>query len=200
MIIQHLISQYGYPGIFILLVLGIVGIPIPDETLLLFSGYLIYKGTLSIIPTFISAYLGSIIGISLSYIIGRTFGYRVLMKYGHYIHVTENKLQKVHKWFEKIGKLLLLIGYFIPGVRHIVAIVAGVSKLKTWEFTLFAYTGGLIWITTFLSIGYIFGERWKDIHRLVKHKFAIISIAIIILLIVIYYLNKKYRASKQQSE
>ena len=155
--LHNLIIHYGFIGLFVLLILGIVGLPIPDETLLMFSGYLISKGDMGAVQTYISAYVGSVIGISLSYLIGCTFGFNILSKYGHFIHVTETRLQVVHKWFEKIGKWLLVAGYFIPGVRHLVAIFAGISKLKTWEFMVFAYTGALIWLTTFLTVGYVFG-------------------------------------------
>ncbi|HKC10930.1 MAG TPA: DedA family protein, partial [Vicinamibacteria bacterium] len=67
------IAHYGYVAIFSLLVLGIIGLPIPDETLLLFVGYLIYKGQLRAIPSLASAFLGSLCGITLSYAVGRTF-------------------------------------------------------------------------------------------------------------------------------
>ncbi|MDR3628293.1 MAG: DedA family protein, partial [Ignavibacteriaceae bacterium] len=120
-------------GIFSLLMLGIIGLPVPDETLLTLSGYLIFHGELKLIPTFFSAFLGSIAGISISYAIGSTFGHHILIKYGHYIHITEDRMEKAHLWFEKIGRWSLLVGYFIPGVRHVVAIFAGTSELQMWE-------------------------------------------------------------------
>jgi len=193
------ISHYGYFGIFSLLVLGIVGLPVPDETLLTLSGFLIYKGTLHWIPTFLSAYLGSITGISISYAIGSTFGHRILIKYGHYIHITEERLQKAHNWFEKIGRWTLLIGYFIPGIRHIVAIFAGTSELQLWEFALFAYTGGLIWTATFLSVGYFFGDKWSSVLDIINHHVIILTIVFLVL-IIFYLLYKKIYKSKKNNE
>jgi membrane protein DedA with SNARE-associated domain len=190
------ISHYGYLGIFSLLVFGIVGLPVPDETLLTLSGFLIYKGTLHLVPTFLAAYFGSITGISISYAIGSTFGHRILIKYGHYIHITEERLQKAHNWFEKTGRWTLIIGYFIPGVRHIVAIFAGTSELQLWEFALFAYTGGLIWTTTFLSVGYFFGDRWSSILDIINHHIIIFTIVFLVL-ITFYLLYKKIYKSKK---
>ena len=184
------ISHYGYLGIFSLLVFGIVGLPVPDETLLTLSGFLIYKGTLQLIPTFLAAYFGSITGISISYAIGSTFGHRVLIKYGHYIHITEERLQKAHNWFEKTGRWTLIIGYFIPGIRHIVAIFAGTSELQLWEFALFAYTGGLIWTATFLSVGYFFGDNWSSVLDIINHHIIIFTIVFLVL-ITFYLLYKK---------
>jgi len=189
--LHHLITHYGYLGIFTLLMLGIVGIPVPDETILTLSGFLVYSGELHIIPTFIAAYLGSITGISISYAIGSTFGHHILVKYGHYIHVTEARLQKAHNWFEKIGRWALLLGYFIPGVRHVVAILAGASELQLWEFALFAYSGGFIWTVTFISIGFFFGKHWGLVLHTVNHHIIIISIAAFIITVVSYYIKKR---------
>jgi len=190
------ISHYGYLGIFSLLVLGIIGLPVPDETLLTLSGFLIYKGTLHWIPTFLSAYLGSITGISVSYAIGSTFGHHLLKKYGHYIHITEERLQKAHNWFEKIGRWALLFGYFIPGIRHVIAIIAGTSELQIWEFALFAYTGGLLWTATFLSVGYFFGDNWSIVLETVNHHIILLTIAVLIILLFVF-LFKKFRKNKK---
>ncbi len=71
---EHLIIDYGYPGLFVLLMLGIVGLPVPDETLLAFAGYLVFQGKLSPVPTLLASFLGSACGISLSYFLGASPG------------------------------------------------------------------------------------------------------------------------------
>ena len=81
-LILHWISEYGYFGLFSLLVLGIVGLPVPDETLLTFAGYLIFRGQLRLVPTMLAAFLGSACGITLSYTLGRLTGYFLIEKYG----------------------------------------------------------------------------------------------------------------------
>ena len=194
---QIWISHYGYIGIFSLLMLGIIGLPVPDETLLTLSGYLVFRGELKLVPTFFAAYLGSIAGISISYAIGSTFGRHFLVKYGHFIHITEARLQKAHNWFEKIGRWSLMVGYFIPGVRHVVAILAGTSELAMWEFALFAYTGGFIWTSTFLSIGYFFGNHWRKVLNTVNHHIILATIIAIIILFIFFLIKKLYLKSKQ---
>lgn len=195
--LHYLIIHYGYFGIFVLLMFGIIGLPVPDETLLTLTGYLVYKGELHIVPAFFAAYLGSIIGISISYAIGKTFGHHVLLKYGHYIHITEDRLEKAHNWFEKIGRWALVVCYFIPGVRHIIAIFAGASELQMWEFGLFAYSGALLWAITFLSIGYFFGEKWEIALATINHHIIIFSIAALLVLVILYFVKKKW--SKKRS-
>src|SRR5579871_6953768 len=139
--IGHWISTYGYPAIFVLLVFGIVGLPVPDETLLTFTGYLIFKGRLSLVPAFLSAFTGSACGITLSYTLGRTFGLALIHRYGKYIHLTEERLAKAHRFFERVGHWSLTFGYFVPGVRHLTAYAAGVSYVQPHIFALFAYFG-----------------------------------------------------------
>ena len=130
----HWITQHGYAGIFSLLVFGIVGLPVPDEWLLTFSGYLVFKHTLRFLPTFGAAFLGSACGITVSYSLGRIFDTLSLYKYGWLFHLTPERLARVHSWFERRGRWTLLVGYFIPGVRHLTGYVAGVSRVELREF------------------------------------------------------------------
>lgn len=159
--ILNWVSVYGPPALFVLLMLGIVGLPIPDETLLVFSGYLIFKGTMHLAPTWIFAFLGSVCGITLSYAIGRTLGMKAVTRYGKYLHINEAKINKIHGFFEGYGHWTLTFGYYIAGVRHFTAIVAGMSKLEMPVFALFAWGGAALWVSTFLAIGYFLGDKWE---------------------------------------
>src|SRR5437899_12887454 len=154
-------AQHRYACIFSLLVFVIVGLPVPDEWLLTFSGYLVFKRTLSFIPTFVAAFFGSACGITVSYALGRIFDTYVLVKYGSYIHITPERLARVHSWFERRGRWTLLVGYFIPGVRHLTGYVAGASELSFSNFALFAYTGAFCWAAIFITLGYILGGEWN---------------------------------------
>ncbi|MFI4955138.1 MAG: DedA family protein [Gammaproteobacteria bacterium] len=132
--------------------------PIPDETLLVLSGYLISKGELSPWLTPLMVLGGSITGITLSYALGIFGGRPLMLKYGKWIKVTPERLDSACRWFDKIGKWLLIIGYYLPGVRHLAGFTVGTVKVRYSEFALFAYTGACLWSTTFLLIGY-FGAK-----------------------------------------
>lgn len=181
------VSTYGYEAIFLLLMFGIVGLPVPDELMLTFCGYLISKGHLRPVPTVMVAFAGSVSGITTSYFIGRTLGLGFVHQYGRYIHVTEKRLDFVHSWFNRIGHWLLFIGYYIAGVRHFTAIVAGTSCLEYRAFAAYAYSGALVWVCTFLAIGYYFGEEWQWIAQTIHKNLLLIS-AVVILLAVAYWL------------
>ena len=174
----HWIGQYGYAGIFSLLIFGIVGLPVPDEWLLTFSGFLVFKRTLLFVPTFAAAFCGSACGITVSYTLGRIFDTYVLVKYGSYIHLTPDRLARVHSWFERRGRWTLLVGYFVPGVRHLTGYIAGASELSFSNFALFAYSGAFCWVAVFITLGYFLGEEWnRVVESLDKAKFVIIGLA-----------------------
>jgi membrane protein DedA with SNARE-associated domain len=185
------IAQYGYGVIFLALMLGLVGLPIPDETILVYCGYLISKGKLNPAGAFLAGLAGSWCGISVSYAIGRTAGLGVLHKFGKYLHVTVERLNKVHAWFDRIGHWALFFGYYIAGVRHFTAIVAGTSKLKFTHFMAFAWTGGLLWVATFLTLGYFLGENWERIAEMIHHDLLYVSIAVLVAAAAYYLIRRR---------
>ena len=181
------ITAYGYVAIFSLLVLGIVGLPVPDETLLVFSGYLAFKGDLQVLPTIASAFLGSVCGITVSYALGRSVGNYFIVQYGHMVHVTPEKMDQVRQWFTRVGRWGLTFGYFLPGIRHLTAITAGMSKLSLSVFALFTYTGAFVWSVTFISVGYFLGKEWVQASERL-HRFLLIGSGIAIVLVAAYFL------------
>ena len=196
--IEYWLAKYGYFSIYILLTAGIVGLPVPDETLLTLSGYLVSKGNLKLIPVVIFAFLGSASGITLSYLLGRLLGIFALKKAGKFLHISEKSLNKGELWFEKLGKWTLTFGYFIPGVRHIVAIIAGSTKLKFPIFIIYAYSGAFIWSVTFILLGYYTGEKWQPIIEKIQNHLLLIGILILVLAL-IYFLIKYFRNKKLKS-
>lgn len=190
------ISQYGYPAIFFLLMLGIVGLPVPDETLLTFTGYLIFSRHLKLAPAFIAVLAGAICGITLSYLLGRTFGLALIHRFGKYIHLTEERLAKAHRFFERAGHWSLTFGYFIPGVRHLTAYAAGVSYLEPHIFALFAYMGAFFWASTFLALGYFLGERWQEVSGQI-HAYLVAGACGAGVLIALYFVWRRRRAKQR---
>jgi membrane protein DedA with SNARE-associated domain len=182
------ITHYGYFAIFFLLLLGIVGLPVPDEWLLTFTGYLVFKNQLILPYAFAAAAFGSMCGVTVSYGLGRSAGLFIIHHYEKLFRITQKDLDRVHAWFERFGKWTLLVGYFIPGVRHLTAVVAGTSKMEYPHFALFAYSGALIWSTVFIGVGYRFGEEWSHVlARVEKH--STLCAWIVLGIVVIYFLH-----------
>ena len=176
------ITQYGYLAIFGLLMFGIVGLPVPDETLLTFTGYLVFKGHLSLPLACAAAFAGSTCGITISYTLGRTFGLALIHRYGKYLRITEEHIRKAPARFERVGHWGLTFGYFIPGVRHVTAYAAGMSDVEPHQFALFAYSGGCLWVATFIALGYFLGDQWEAVEREIHHYLVSATIAAAILI------------------
>ena len=194
----HWVTTYGYAALFALLMLGVVGLPIPDETLLVFSGYLISRGSMHPLGAFATAVFGSWCGISLSYWIGRTLGLGVVHKFGRYIRMDDAKLVKVHAWFDRRGHWALFLGYYIAGVRHFTAIIAGASGLGFGTFVAYAWAGGLCWVAGFLTLGYYIGEDWRRISELVHRDLLWVSLVVLAAgIVVVLYRRKKGAAQGQ---
>ncbi|WP_260682071.1 DedA family protein [Alkalicoccobacillus porphyridii] len=202
--VKELIASYGYFGIFFALVGGIVGLPIPDELLLIAVGYFAQAGQLHLILALLVSLLGSIIGISISYILGKRLGLPFLFAHGSKIFLSRKKIERAQTLFQKYGSFILIIGYFIPGVRHLTGYIAGISNMPFRKFSLYAYSGAFIWVHTFVLAGNYM--QWWDLRRLnesiLAHKFLFGSIIgfIIISSIACYvlYLNLKKRKLNRQ--
>ena len=194
----YCVMQYGYTGIFVLLLLGVFGLPVPDEILLAFAGYLIFKGDLQFIPTLASAYVGAMCGISLSYGLGHTAGIYLIEKYGAHINLTRDRMDNVHHWYRRMGRWFLLFGYFLPGFRHLTALVAGSSNLPFPIFAVFAYSGALLWTGTYIFLGYFVGEQWATISGEIHNQMVIVG-GVLIVLSILYYLVWQRRQQKTSS-
>jgi membrane protein DedA with SNARE-associated domain len=189
------IIHYGPQALFVLLMLGVVGLPIPDETLLVFCGFQISRGRMDPLTTWLFAIAGSWCGISLSYTIGRTLGLGVIHRFGKFLHITEERLNRVHSWFDRIGHWALFVGYYIAGLRHFTAMVAGISKLKFPSFMAYAWSGGVLWVTSFLTLGYFLGDKWEQIAELIHHYLLYASIAILAAAAIWYLVWKRRKRS-----
>jgi membrane protein DedA with SNARE-associated domain len=148
------IGQYGYSAIFFLLVGGIVGLPIPDQLLLIVSGYCVLTKSLNLGPTLAVAVLGAICGITLSYALGRGAGsYLSRTRFG------ASRLDTARRWFERFGMWTLIFGYFIPGIRNLIGLVSGMMQVKIRHFVPYAYAGAVISSVTCVLAGYLAGAQ-----------------------------------------
>jgi membrane protein DedA with SNARE-associated domain len=177
--------KYSYIGIFAALGLGILGLPIPDETLMVLAGFLAFKGILGYPHAVIAAFAGTICGISIGYFLGRSFGHPFLEKYSAKLRINPSHLHKAEKWYGKYGRFALFIGYFIPGVRHLTTIFAGIAIMPYRVFAMHAFAGSLLWTVTFVTMGYYLGEKWKHFYTYSYRyilPFAIVAIVTFLLI------------------
>ena len=155
----EMISQYGYAAIFVLLALGIIGLPVPDELLMLFVGYLTSTMVLDFSVSVLVCFVGSITGMLISYTIGLRLGQPVVDKYGKWVGLTPKRFAGVKRWFFRFGNWTIFFAYFIPGVRHVTSYISGISAMSFKKYLLVTVAGAFIWSLLFISIGYFVGSR-----------------------------------------
>lgn len=194
------LDHYGAFGLFVLMALGVFGVPIPEETTLTLTGYLVYRGHIQLGAAIAAAAFGSMIGISTSYILGRTLGLRMVTRYGKYVRLSPERIEKAHQWFERIGHWGLFFGYFMPGVRHLTAIAAGTTKLRYLDFAVFAYAGALVWTFLFITLGVFVGHKWRSLAESIQRHMLIgtlVIIAIIGIVLLVRWLIRRHLEATQ---
>jgi len=169
------ISRHGPLGLASLLALGVVGIPLPDEILLTFAGSLIAQGQLPLPGTLLAAVSGAAVGITLSYAAGRFAGARQLGAGARRGLIPPRKVDATRGWFERTGRWGLVVGYFVPGVRHLTALVAGSVGLPFPQFATFAWLGAALWCCTFVTLGMALGREWHVVADVLHNHLILLS-------------------------
>jgi membrane protein DedA with SNARE-associated domain len=194
------VSQYGYPALFFLLWLGIVGMPIPDEVIVLSAGVLTSLGVLRVFPAFLATYLGVVSGLSLGYVLGRMVGAPALNwisgKKGMERHV-----ERARQLLTRYGSFALCISYFFPVVRHVVPYLVGIGKMTFRRYAVFSYTTGLVWTLILFSAGHVLGDNAAVLDRF-RHVFnqgaAAAAAVLAIVLFAGAYGYKTWKGRKQE--
>jgi len=186
----HYITQYGYPGLYIILLVSILGLPIPDEFLLTFVGFMSFSGQLNPVLAIISSAAGSMTGITIAYFLGRFFEEKVLAHLKK--HAGIERLEKVLSWYHKHGGKLLTVGYFIPGVRHLSGYIAGLSRLNYRNFASHSYLGAVAWTSVFIVLGRTLGSRWETILPIIHRYSILLGVISAVLFLAFYLLYKEH--------
>jgi len=183
-IVQY-IGDMGYLGIFLLMFLESTFFPFPSEIIMVPAGYLAYKGEMNLYIIVIVGILGSVGGALLNYYIAMFFGRKFILKYGKYFFIKEQTLEKLDKFFESHGEISTFTGRLIPGIRQLISLPAGLSKMNLFKFSLFTAIGAGIWVIVLVAIGYIVGSNEELISEYLKSAtlIALISIVFITLFI-----------------
>lgn len=161
--IFHVLAEYflsfGYLGIFILMMLESTFFPFPSEIVMIPAGYFIAVGEMDFILAIAAGVGGSIAGALINYYLGLKVGRSVLLKYGKYFKITESKIEKADKYFEKYGSLSTFIGRLVPLIRQYISLPAGISRMNVFKFSLYTGLGAAIWVVFLTVLGIICGQN-----------------------------------------
>lgn len=175
---------------------GMIGLPLPDEVLLTYVGYQVYQENMGLLPSLIASFIGGAIGVSFSYFLGVKLGLPFLHKHGSKIHLPPERVERIRGHFTKYGSGLLVIGFFIPGVRHVTAYLAGINEYSFRRFAFYAYTGALIWISTFIILGRMLGKEWHRVHEYMAKSSVLLIGAIVIVGFLVNWYRKQRSLNK----
>jgi membrane protein DedA with SNARE-associated domain len=180
--VQHIVQSMGYPGLFALIMLESTLVPIPSELVMPFAGYLAHTGEFSLPVILIINSVAALVGSGICYWIGVAGGKPLLVKYGKFIGVRRKDIERTESYFSRHGKATILIGRFLPVVRHIISIPAGIARMPLPAFFLQTFIGATIWGSVLILIGYELGN-WATIAEKLKHVDLLIGLAILLVLL-----------------
>jgi membrane protein DedA with SNARE-associated domain len=163
---MSLLHDYGYLGVGLAVGLESMGLPVPGETTLIAAALLAGKTqALNIWLVIACASAGAIIGDNLGYWIGREFGFRVLLRYGHYIGLNESRIKLGEYLFQQHGGKIVFFGRFVVLLRSLAAVLAGVNQMHWPRFVLFNAVGGILWATLYGFAAYFLGRKIETFTR-----------------------------------
>lgn len=193
-IVEDLFKQYGYFVLLFGLPLDFIVLPIPPgNSTLTYTGYLSYKGILEEVPAVVLALAGAYIGVSITYFIGYKLGMPLIERYGKFLFLKPSMVEKTRQYYDKYGNKLLFFSFFIPGIRQFIGYFVGIIRVPYRTFVLYAFSGAGLWVITFFAIGYLFGDQWQVVFRLVEEYLKIFFIgagALILGLLLIKWVNR----------
>jgi membrane protein DedA with SNARE-associated domain len=181
--VTGIVRDLGYPGLFLLITLESTLVPIPSELVMPFAGFLASQGEFSLPVIIVINSSAALLGSGLCYWLGAAGGKPLLLRYGKFIFVRRKDIERTESWFARHGKATILIGRFLPVVRHIISVPAGIARMPLVPFFTQTFIGATIWGTVLIMIGYELGAQWDTVAKQLKRVDMLVGVAIILVLV-----------------
>ncbi|ECL0126274.1 DedA family protein [Listeria monocytogenes] len=185
--ITSIMADFGYIGIFVLIMVENLFPPIPSEIILTFGGFMTTVTSLNVVMVIIVATLGSVVGAILLYKVASYFGKerltKIVLKYGRILRLKESDIERAENFFLKYGSWAVFLCRMIPLIRSLISIPAGMTKMKMSKFLILTTAGSLLWNTVLIGLGAMLGESWSEI-VVFMDSFSTIIYSIIAILVV----------------
>ena len=204
----QLMGQFGYIGVFLLIAIENIFPPIPSEVVLLFGGFMTTYTELNIVGMVIASTLGSLLGAIVLYYIGRILNKERLKKIvsgkiGKVLRIKNEDIDKADHWFDTKGNKTVFFCRFIPIVRSLISIPAGMSQMPMGKFLIYTTAGSVIWNTVLVVAGNLVGEKWEDILQIFSdysHITLVVLIIIFIIGVVWFYRSKSKKVKAKKND
>ena len=186
--IKTIIESFSYPGIMLLMLLENVFPPIPSELIMPLAGFLTTNGHLTLGGLIAAGTLGSVAGAIVLYYVGRQIGGERLRawsdRHGRWVGLSRADLDKSDEWFKRHGGKTVLLGRLVPGVRSLISIPAGVSKMDLRVFLVYTTLGSAGWTATLAYAGRLLGNKYEQVEHVIGPVSTVIVVGIIVTLVI----------------
>jgi membrane protein DedA with SNARE-associated domain len=202
--ISTLIGEYGYPAVFAAAFLEVIFPPIPSEVIFPLVGFIAQNRGLGLENTIGMATvgaLGSTVGAVLIFFISASVGRTAIMRFGKRVRISEREIDKAERWFERYGSVAVFTARMIPGIREIISIPAGISRMNIAKFVGYTFAGSLVWCIILTLVGYYLGEAWRNFSDQLSSAFTIITLILITaaaIAVAGFWYSRRRRASAKQ--
>ncbi len=193
--VQGVVESLGYPGLFLLIVLESTMVPVPSLLVMPFAGYLASQGTFSLPVILVINSVAALTGSMISYEIGARGGKPLLLRYGKWVLVRPEDVERTEAYFIRHGGATVLIARFLPVVRHLISIPAGIARMPLLKFLTQTFLGSTIWGGGLMVLGYVLGSQWEEVASRAKRVDLVIAglIVLAILALVIRFVIRRRR-------
>jgi len=193
--LEPALKKYGYLAVGGLLFLEDFGVPVPGETTLVAAAFYAGLGQLNVFLVAIIAILGAVLGDNIGFCIGKYGGHPLVEKFGKYIFLTPERINKAEVFFKKRGSKIVVIARFIEGLRQANGIIAGLSEMPWLKFLIFNTIGAIAWVAVWVSVGYFGGSNIETFLHYQLY-FSLACLALLIIFIARYIIKRKRTVPK----
>jgi membrane protein DedA with SNARE-associated domain len=189
------LEHYGLWAIGLLITLEDFGIPVPGETILIAGAIYAGAGRLNIVAVGLVGFIAAITGDNIGFAIGHFGGRRLALRWGKYVFLTEERLNKAEAFFDRRGAIVITFARFVEGLRQANGIIAGITGMHWLRFLIFNAIGAALWVGTWVTAGYFAGNHIGTIYHYITlySYYALIALVLVILFLVIRHLRRRRR-------
>jgi len=190
------VGEWGYTGIFIMMAIESSFIPFPSEVVMIPAGYLCFKGEMSLGLVLMAGFAGSMVGAWINYLLAMSLGRKFLYTYGKYIFMRLETLHKMEDFFQLHGAVSTFSGRLIPGIRQLISIPAGLSRMSFGLFSFYTFLGAGLWSSALVYLGYFMGGK-EELIKAYLHELVWIAIGLVACIALVYtYFHKRSQKKK----
>lgn len=191
------VGEWGYTGIVVMMAVESSFIPFPSEVVMIPAGYLCSKGEMSLPFVLMAGFAGSMIGAWINYLLALSLGRKFLYTYGKYIFMRLETLHKMEDFFKVHGAVSTFSGRLIPGIRQLISIPAGLSKMSFGLFSLYTFLGAGLWSSALVFLGYFMGEK-EELIKAYLHELVWAAVILVLCIGIVYtYFHKRSQKKKE---